>query len=263
MLERAFPTEFSRPATSGRNKPAFLVCDTKHGDSVEVVAKFSHPCDEGVTNLAREVIAACLAGDLGLPVPQPFLLDIRPEWVASITNEAAKSAIQSSVPVAFGSKVAGPQFSVWNSGSNLRSGMIPIALGVFAFDAIIQNPDRRADNPNCLIRGDALRIFDHELAFSHEFVLRWTPPWVLGGLQVFEKPGFHIFRRQLRKEALDFEGLKEAWEQITDSRLKQYKAEIPVEWASAKPAVASALNLIRDARDNIDACLTEIKRVLT
>src|SRR5262249_26198574 len=32
--------------------------------------------------------------------------------------------------------------------------------------AIIQNPDRRTENPNCLVRGESIRIFDHDLAFG-------------------------------------------------------------------------------------------------
>ncbi len=36
--------------------------------------------------------------------------------------------------------------------------MVPVALATFVFDAIIQNPDRRSGNPNCLVRGDAFRI---------------------------------------------------------------------------------------------------------
>ena len=68
MLTRVVAIEFSRPTDSGRTFPSHLVCEKSNGDAVEVVAKFSAGCDEGVVDLAREVISACLAADLGLPV---------------------------------------------------------------------------------------------------------------------------------------------------------------------------------------------------
>jgi len=55
--------------------------------------------------------------------------------------------------------------------------LVQTAAEVLVFDAIVQNPDRRADNPNCLVRGDEIRIIDHELAFSHGLVIGSVPPW--------------------------------------------------------------------------------------
>ena len=262
MLPRATPIAFDRPMGNGRTKPALLICETQAGDEVEVVAKFSANCDQGVTNLAREVIAACLAGDLGLPLPTPYLLDITPAWAASVTDAAIRANIQRSAPVAFGSSFAGAQFSAWNDGTTLRPAMVPLALATFVFDAIIQNPDRRSSNPNCLVRGDTFRIFDHELAFAHGLILGWKPPWTPGSLQLLEQPGFHIFRRKLRGVDLDFAPVRESWKQLPDSRIDGYAATVPVKWAQAAADVAGAIALIKSARDQIDACIVEIQRVL-
>jgi hypothetical protein len=262
MLSRATPVVFDRAMGNGRTKPALLACETQAGEDVEVVAKFSANCDQGVINLAREVIAASLAGDLGLPVPTPYLLDITPAWAASVTDATVRAAMQQSVPVAFGSAFAGAQFSAWNDGTTLRPAMVPAALGTFVFDAIIQNPDRRHDNPNCLVRGDTFRIFDHELAFTHRVILGWKPPWTPGSLQPLEQPGFHIFRRKLRGENLDFVVIRESWTKLTDSRIDEYAATVPAEWAQAVADVASAIALIKAARDRIDGCIAEVQRVL-
>ena len=48
--------------------------------------------------------------------------------------------------------------------------MLPVALGTFVFDAVIENPDRRPGNPNCLIAGQDIRLIDHELAFPQRSV---------------------------------------------------------------------------------------------
>ena len=249
---------------NGRTKPAIVACETDAGDVVDVVAKFSANCDQGVTNLAREVIAACLAGDLGLPVPEPFLIDISPAWAASVSHIAYRTAIQNSAPVAFASKLVGPQFSAWNDGTALRPAMLPMALGTFVFDAIIQNPDRRAGNPNCLVRGEKFHIFDHELAFfPTHLLIGGQPPWKPGALQALVTPGFHIFRKGLRGVILDFTPVRDSWMRLTDSQIDDYVHAIPPEWNAAVADVNSAIALIKGARDRIDACISEIQRVLT
>jgi len=159
---------------------------------VEVVAKFSASCDEGVTNLAREVVAACLAADLSLPIPEPYLLEIKAEWAEIVAEPIQRSRIQRSSTVAFGSKLIGSQYSAWSAGSRLLDEMVQVAAAVFTFDAIIQNADRRSGNPNCLVRGEQLRIIDHELTFMHRLILGWKPPWEIGGLRVMQTPGYHI-----------------------------------------------------------------------
>jgi hypothetical protein len=263
MLQRITPVAFHRAMRSGRTRPAFLVCETTSGEEVEVVAKFSATCDQRVTNLAREAIAACLAGDLGLPIMQPYLLSISPAWVASVPDAGWRAIIEGSAAVAFGSTFAGPQFSLWNAGTTLSPAMVNAALATLVFDAIIQNPDRRAENPNCLVRGTTFRIFDHEMAFAHRLIIGWRPPWEAGSLQLFETPGFHIFRHHLKRKVLDFAPVKDSWVRLTDSRIDAYAAALPGEWAAATADVASAITLIKAARDQIDLCLAEIQRVLT
>jgi hypothetical protein len=256
------PIEFNKPTGSGRTRPAIVTCETAEGDIVEVVAKFSAGCDLGVTSLAREVVAACLAADLELPVPQPFLLEISPDWANIIVDAGYRELVARSSRIAFGSKYLGNQYTAWSSGTRLLDDMVGIAAAAFVFDCIIQNPDRRLINPNCLVRGDEIRIIDHELAFAHGQILFWRPPWQLGGLNVMETPGFHIFRDVLRNRNIDFEPIGAAWRSLSDDRLRAYGAAVPGEWSAEGADIDSALALIRDARDNIDGCIAEARRVL-
>lgn len=262
MLTRVTATEFTRAARNGRTKPVMLVCTDPAGDEVELFAKLSSRCEQGAVHLAREAIAACLAGDLGLPVPQPFLVDLPPAWVAAVPDAEIRAAMAASLPVAFGSRLAGPQFATWNPGITLRPDMMETALGIFVFDAIIQNDDRREGNANCLVLGEHLRIIDHELAFAHRLIIGWKPPWQLGGLQGLVNPGAHIFRDKLRRAALSFDPIRAAWAALSDGRIEGYASALPAEWAAAASDAAAAIRLIKDARDHIDGCLNEIKRVL-
>jgi hypothetical protein len=211
VLKRVSPIQYDRAVTRGRTGPLFITCEATDGSAVEVVAKFSGGCHQGNVNLAREVVGACLAGDLGLPVPEPFLINIPAQWAATIPDTSERAKVQRSSPVAFGSRAVTGQLSVWSPGNSISDIMLPMAAGIFVFDGIIQNPDRRSGNPNCLVRGDELRIFDHELAFSHGLVLGWTPPWVIGGLKPMETNGNHIFRAGLKGRSIDYGPIRAAW----------------------------------------------------
>ncbi len=174
-----------------------------------------------------------------------------------------RKKVEESSRVAFGSRSAVGQFCIWSPGNAISDAMLPVAASIFVFDGVIQNPDRRSDNPNCLVRGDELRIFDHELAFSHGLVLGWTPPWTLGGLKAMEINGNHIFRAGLKGRSIDFGPIRTAWTALSDARIADYERALPAEWIDVASAAASATKLIRDARDNIDAVLEEVKRVLS
>jgi len=251
-----------RPMTNGKTAPALITCQKHNGEEVEVVTKCSGGCEQKEASLAAEVIGACLAADLDLPILEPFLVELDPEFVASVPNVEHRAKMNASNFVAFGSKHITGQYSAWTNGNLISEAVLPSAAAVFAFDGIIQNPDRRDGNPNCLVRGDDFRIIDHELAFAHGLILFWKAPWVVGGLQNFETPGKHIFRAGLKGKQIDFSPIRAAWAGLSDAQISAYGTAIPPEWANATKSVAAALQLIKDARDNIDACITEIQRVL-
>ena len=261
MIPRAVVTRIDRKAAQGRTGPVLAACETDDGEEFEVFAKLSAGCDQGVVNLAREAVAACLAADLGLPVPKPWLAKIPTELAQAVTDAEIADRLRRSSPIAFGSSRM-QQVTTWSSGHRLTDASRPIAAGILLFDAIIQNPDRRIENPNCLVRGDDLRIIDHELAFAHGLILLWRAPWVPGGMHDLETPGRHIFVSHLKGSSIDFSPIKSRWTALSDARLQEYHQTIPPEWAAARPDIDKALKLIADARDNIDACIGELGRIL-
>lgn len=262
MLERAVATEFVRVATQGRTGPGLLICEDDAGDSVELICKVSAGCDNGISSLAREIVGACLAADLGLPIPRPYPVELSNEFAAAVTDDAFRIKLSNSSMIGFGSLRVPNQFSAWAKGNTIADTMVPDAAAIFMFDAVTQNPDRREENPNCLVKGTELRIFDHELAFMSEQLLLWVPPWKEGGLKWIERPGTHIFHRGLKGRPIDYDPIKDCWSSLSDGRLSEYRDAVPDVWAGAEPAVTAALKLIREARDNIDGCLDEMRRVL-
>ena len=263
MLDRVTADEVIRQAKSGRTKPVLMRCEAETDRPIEVFCKLSAGCFEGVASLAREVVAACLAADLKLPVPTPYLVEIPSALASVVMDPGIAKRLQASSSVGFGSTKVENQFSVWTTGNRVTEAMLPSALGALVFDAVIENVDRRASNPNCLVARDNFRLIDHELAFPPmSGLLDWQPPWKLGGLRWLNQADGHIFCQQLKKRPLDFRPLQALWLAISDTRLLEYRDAIPPEWNEALPAVDEALDRARNTRGNIDGVITEIRRVL-
>ena len=263
MLSRVTADEILRQATSGRTRPVLMLCEADTDRAIEVFCKLSAGCFEGVTSLAREVVASCLATDLKLPVPTPYLVEIPSALASVVTDPDIRERLKTSSPVGFGSAKVGSQFSVWTSGNRITDAMLPSALGALVFDAVIDNVDRRPSNPNCLVAQDRFRLIDHEMAFpSTSGLLDWRPPWQVGALDWLERADGHIFCHELKKRDLDFGPLRTLWATISDDRLLEYRHTIPPEWDAAHPSVEEALDRVRNARDNLHSVIAEIRRVL-
>ncbi|MFZ3219952.1 MAG: hypothetical protein WA174_07955 [Rhodoferax sp.] len=72
MLIEVEAIRFDRAMATGKTKPILVACERSTGEEIEVVAKFTYGCNNSPEALVREAIAAILAKDLGLPVPEPY-----------------------------------------------------------------------------------------------------------------------------------------------------------------------------------------------
>ena len=171
-------------------------------------------------------------------VPVPYLVDIAPE-ISAVSADAETAALfRDSSSVGFGSAKVDNQFSIWSRGNRVTPAMLPVALSAIVFDAVIDNPNRREFNPNCLVSGDRIRLIDHELALQPRAnLIGWRPPWNAGSLAWLDRNDRHIFCVVLKKRNVDFSPLPEAWSRVSDARLREYRAAIPPEWDEALPAV--------------------------
>ena len=159
----------------------------------------------------------------------------------------------------FGSKLVGPQWPAWAVTNRLTPPMVQTAAEILAFDGFIENVDRRDGNPNCLVSGDKLRIFDHELAFPRG--LLGPKPWALGGMGSFTEPGKHIFRRELLGQQINHGAIRAKWAGLLDEEIDGYGAAVPNGWRD-DAFITDILGRIRLVRDNIDGCMIELDRIL-
>ncbi|MCA3069436.1 MAG: hypothetical protein ING90_08630 [Rhodocyclaceae bacterium] len=267
MLDTLIATRFDRRITKGRTRPFLLECENRVGRSVAVVAKFTS-AQLAVEGLVREAFGAMLAADLGLPVPECFCVTLSPEFVAAVSTmySADGAALAAAVPIGFGSTMLPNGFAAWMPERRVPMSMQQAAAEIYAFDLLIQNPDRRPENPNLQVKGERFAIFDHELAFVTEGVLFWAPPWTPGALNATGSVGTHLLFPSLRGTRPDLTRLATAWEAIDDERLTAYRASLPPQWTASTQAAHTAdtvIDFLHDLRQHIGPAMREILRTLS
>jgi hypothetical protein len=147
MIPRVRAVTFLRPMASGRTKPCLMVCEDEEGNQEEVVVKLRAGIETREMGSTSEVIASLLAADLDLPTPEPRLVEIEAGFEGAVPDPAVAKRVQNSVGWNFGSQRLPSGVTTWPKGKSIPLLLRQKAVEVFAFDTIIQNPDRRKGNP--------------------------------------------------------------------------------------------------------------------
>ena len=259
-------TRVGREVGNGRTRPVILYCDQENSaEEIEVYVKLRGSRELTSAGLMCEGIAALLGRDLGLPVPEPFVVEITDQFVRATAATPEAPLFQNSVGPSFGSKATYPQSVPWSAERVMPIAMRAVAADVFAFDAMIRNPDRRHNNPNCKVRDDELLIYDHDLAFDFlNGVLFWKPPWEPGGLDFLcnRSPARHAFFDTLQGMPHAFDRLVDAWSKIDSGRLDGYVAALPTEWIPAGDAPQRILGYLVDLKSHLPETIMEIRKAL-
>lgn len=252
---------FIKTLPAGRTCPCLMVCADQEGNEIEAVVKLASAGEFTITGLICELMASLLAKDLDLPVPAPFLVDVDPDFHQCITDSALASRFHRSAGKNFASKFLGPGYVTWPQGRSISGPLVQDAADIFAFDLIIQNPDRRKDKPNLLCKSDELAIFDHEMGFSFLYAIRSDEyPWEGKGIDYAKE---HVFYGGLKGRTLQFDRMQGAFEAIDDRRLEVYIESVPDSWQDASGNAANRINeYLMKARDNNKKLFQRIREVL-
>jgi hypothetical protein len=258
-------TEFIRPLANGRTRPLLLGCENKDGERLEVVVKLLGPEMAERAQIA-ELLAAQLADHLGLDVPNAAIVEIPPGFDAIVANAAVASAIRSSAGANFGSVHLGASFTTWPPGRLPHGVQKDQAAAIFAFDTLIQNPDRRSENPNLWARSDRLGVYDHEQAFSFLFlpIIGGAPrPWNIGDQALqFRFLDAHIFYAALRGGTVDVDSFEERLGNLSDERLAEYVLTVPAAWKQGNDFCEQVVEYLREARQERQKLVSFIKHLL-
>ena len=246
---------FQRELPSGRTKPCIFSCESKNGDDAgEYVVKLKAGMDNGVKSLSAEMLGSLLADFFDMPSPKPAIINIDPTLAETIPNKRVRESAGEN----FGSKLVTGGYSTWPNDEAIPANLKTLAAEIFAFDALIQYPDRRVKKPNVLWKGDELLIIDHEMAFS--FILDIMPqsePWEISKLKFISE---HLFYRQLKGQDLNFDRFAGALESMTEEKIKTITGTVPDSWQTEilTKIENHILEIVRHQDDFID----EIRRVL-
>lgn len=217
--------------SSGRTSPAVIACDLPEGGEVECVVKLGGHKESTSHQPVCETVAALLAMDLGLPVAEPVLVEITPEFARNAipaTQPAARARCENALGFAFATKHLPSGYALIPVGKAPSRRLQPQLAELYAFDGLIQNADRMASNPNCLVKGDDLRLFDHDQAFG--FLLGLFGKQPVDMLESYSFLERHLARPFLTRDRAAFERLEGAWEAVTPEKVTKYQDFLPDDW---------------------------------
>lgn len=258
-------TQFLKPMSTGRNRPLLLGCEDIAANPFEVGVKFRGKELDAKAQIA-ELVTAQLADDLGVRVPQAAVVDVPAGFDAIIAEKDLAAMVKNSPGLNFGSVHLGTGFTTWPPGRNLAGSQRDQAAEIFAFDTLIQNPDRRAVNPNLWARSDRLGAYDHEQAFTFlvlPIIGGASKPWQVAkqprSFQFLEQ---HIFFRSLRGGRLDLEPFKEKLGRLTDGQIQGYVNAVPAAWRSKSNFCDQLVEYLGEARKHRETLILFIKHLL-
>ena len=259
-LPRLQAVAFVKRLESGRSRPGLFRCETPEGHfEGEYVVKLRASLESGTVAFAFEALGATLARKLGLTVPDSAQVEIDAllaDAIHSVDPEAA-GVVRRSTGLNFRSKYL-RGLPTWGEKQRIPTALRERALEVFAFDALIQNPDRKTGNPNLLAGSSEIVLIDHEAAFSFYYALgEPVEPWKVSKMPF---PRDHVFFSGLRGRIGSLDRFQDRLSGISDGDLEAMLSMLPDEWRDDRLSVV--LDHSRKVRDHADEFLEEVRRVL-
>ncbi len=259
-LPRLRAVEFMRRMTSGRSRPGLFRCESEDGQPKgDYVVKLRADLEGGAMALAFEAVAAMMARRLGLSTPDPAIVEIDSNLAdaVEVIDSAAADAFRRSTGSNFGSKlVTGKR--TWGSDEMIPTELRESALEVLAFDALLQNPDRRKDNPNLLVGADEMYLIDHEVAFSFLYdVGPADEPWKVGTLGFLRD---HVFYRRLKRRGGSLDRFRGKLAALADEDIEAMVEVLPPAWREDR--LDRVTDHIKAVRDHADEFVEQVEGVL-
>lgn len=265
MIRNAELIRFDRLSDSGRNRPPRVAILTEDGEELDAVLKPAGWKELQISSVAKELISSVAGGLVGLPLCEPFLVNVDPYLMNAIPDADIRAQFANCTWPAFASRFAGSQWQNWSAGDTLTQERLAQGLAILFFDAVTDNADRGGNTPNLLVKGDQLRAIDHETGFGFtQLLLKPPPPWMPGSmdwLRLSPKKNV-LLEPAARIKNLDFGPIRAAWTGLADDEIDAILTLLPQSWGGAQALAQHAIQRLKGVRDNIDACIVELERVL-
>lgn len=250
--------------TAGRTHPLVIECllideaHQRHYGMMVVKARGLPEVTE--MSLFNEFFGNVLASEIGLITPAPGLVNLSAPFVEMTKASALLKpyGIQVQSGLGVGCKFFDAGLANILPGAPLTDDETRQAALLYAFDLLIQNPDRKARKPNCAWRSGQLIAFDFELGFSFLFPLigKAEPAWQVAAHGISAR---HVFHPQLQGRQVDWQPFVAALQRLDEIRLRQLSDALPMAWQTWAERVCQHL---LEARAEWQSLEIELQRSL-
>lgn len=237
QTKQVIALEATGTTRGGANKPLFITAfNPSLSQTEEFVLKYrgAERMDERTS--ARELIAAFLAMELDIAVPEPAIVHVDDRFLNLLTKHSEYSKILKSKGINFGCQKMLETIDLLPN-QPLTATHLKQATRIFVFDIMIQNADRNFQKPNMFLSNDQFYVIDHEIAFGFIDTLsffRSPNPWTFNDIDVqsFKK---HFFYPQLCNNLLvDIEEAFKPFEKLNRSFFEKLINFVPLEWQTSE-----------------------------
>lgn len=229
MLEVWEARRLDRVLTSGRTKPVVLECvlsGSQESLLQLMVVKAMGPSEVTETGLMCELFGSLLARELNVRSPECALVNISPQMAEVLRPRLHPPGFTAGFGV--GSEFMRAGLTTVTPDMTLMPEEQDQAARMYAFDLLVQNPDRRRDNPNCAFIGKDIYAFDFEMCFSFIHLLfAQSNPWEVSQHGIADN---HVFHGTLRKHIINWKPFIRDVSRLTEERLMQMITRLPLEW---------------------------------
>lgn len=240
MLEVWEARRLDRVLTSGRTKPVVLECvlADKHQSALRLmVVKAMGPSEVTETGLMCELFGNLLARELGVQSPECALVNISLQMANALRPRLHPPGFTGGFGV--GSEFMRAGLTTVTPDMTLMPEEQGQAMRLYAFDLLVQNPDRRRDNPNCAFVGKDIYAFDFEMCFSFVHLLfGQRNAWEVSQHEIAAN---HVFHEALHKHIVNWKPFVQDVSRLTEERLMQMTTRLPLEWQTKTAGIRAHL----------------------
>ena len=159
----------------GKSKPLSMFCKSANSENNgSSVVNVYNDLPLKNAGLAREIYGSLLGQCLGFDIPSVAVINIPADYYRSVWEQPLADRLKHSPGLNFGSRTR--ETNLLNP-LPVPQSHLQQAADVFAFDMIIQNPNRRLEKPNLFQTNAGYMLFDHEEALIYA-----RPDIVVGGI---------------------------------------------------------------------------------
>jgi hypothetical protein len=209
--------------------------------------------------LFNEVFGNLLAREMGINTPSPGLAHLSLDFVNATSAALSRYNLHVAPGLAAGSEHFHGGFSNVVVQS-LSAGEILQASLIYAFDLLVQNPDRTPLRPNCGSRSGTIMVYDFETAFSFLFLIGdQREPWQVSQHGIAPNHLFFNVLRQ-RKAEVTWEPILNRIRHLSSEGLEEMTATLPPDWRQRCKEIE---NHIINVRRNLNKFELELQRSLS